>query len=164
MATKISKRQQRLSQKKNEQGLNPAQVVIQTYPSFTEIFQYAIDNIVGVKGSMTHRFYTTLPEEYRWEAVSDLVDTMVEQAFGRPFHTFYAVKVNKNTGFMSDKDSFANVYDHQKQEYEISGDEFLACLKIMAIHWMNYKNYNDKMFDSYQEFKGSSSKIYSILD
>jgi len=163
MATKVSKRQQRLSQK-NEQGLTPAQVVIKTYPSFTEIFEYALENIGGVKGSMIHKFYMTLPEQYKWEAISDLVDTMVLQQQGRPFHTFYAVKVNKNTGFQATKDEFADVLDFSKKEYRVTGDEFLALLKIMATHWMNYQKFNDKMFEAYSEFRGSTSDIYSILD
>ncbi len=163
MATKISKRQERLSKKKNEEGLTPAQVVINTYPTFTEIFEYALNNIGGVKGSMTHRFYTTLPEEYRWEAVSDLVDLMVEQQQGRPFHKTYGVKVNKNTGFSSDKTGSAIVYDFMKQEHTVNGDEYLALLKIMSTHWMNYQGFTDEMNDAYLEFK-CDLKIYKILD
>lgn len=164
---KISKRQQRLSEKKiklETAGLTPAQVVIKTYPSFSKIFQYALEKVGGVKGSLIHKFYMTLPEEYKWEAVSDLVDAMVEQQLGRPFHKDYYVKVNKNTGFSSIKDCEATVYDCFKQEHEVTGDEFLALLKIMAVSWMNYQEFNYDMQDAYNEFMGSSDKIYSILD
>lgn len=149
---------------KVETKLTPAQVVITTYPTFTEIFEYALNNIGGVKGSMTHRFYTTLSEPYRWEAVSDLVDLMVEQQQGRPFHKDYGIKVNKNTGFSSMSDSYATVYDFSKKEYKVTGDEFLALLKIMCVSWMNYQEFNYPMQDAYDEFIASSIDIYSILN
>lgn len=162
MSVKVSKRQQRLQSKKVE--LTPAQKVITTYPSFTKIFEYALNNVGGLKGGLIHKFYMTLPEEYKWEAVSDLVDAMVEQRFGRPFHKDYYIKVNKNTGFSSVKDCEATVYDFSKNEYQVTGDEFLALLKVMAISWMNYQEFNYDMQDAYNEFSGSSIDIYRILD
>jgi hypothetical protein len=145
-------------------GLTPAQKVIETYPTFTEIFEYALNNVGGLRGGMTHRFYLTLPEQYRWEAVSDLVDLMVENRLGRPFHKYYAVRVNKNTGFSSRKDCNASVYDYTKKEHKVTGDEFLALLKIMAIHWMNPLSVEGSMIDVYDEFRASSIKINTILD
>ena len=147
--------------------LTPAQVVINTYPTFTQIFEHALKKISNLKGHMTHRFYTTLPEEYRYEAVADLIDLIVEPTLGRPFRKSYAVQINKKTGFSSLPTNFAKVYDCNGQEQKVNGDEFLALLKIMSYSWLSMYNdfpYTDEMDEAQSKFKGSDFRIYQIMD
>ena len=147
--------------------LTPAQAVINTYPTFTQIFEHALKKVSNLKGHMTHRFYTTLPEEYRWEAVTDLIDLMIESYLGRPFHKTYGIKVNKKTGFSSQLHNSAKVYDSNGQIKEVDGDQYLALLKIMAYTWLSMYNdfpYTDEIDDAQINFKGSDFKIYQILD
>ena len=147
--------------------LTSAQVVINTYPTFTQIFEHALKNIINLKGHMTHRFYKTLSEEYRWEAVSDLIDLIVEPSLGRPFHKTYGIKVNKKTGFSSQLHNSAKVYDCSGQIKEVDGDEFLALLKIMAYTWLSMYNdfpYTEEMDEAQSKFKGSDFRIYQIMD
>jgi hypothetical protein len=47
--------------------------------------------------------------------------------------------------------------------FKVSGDEFLACLKIVFANWTVYPH-TDEMVDVYGEFKGSTTDIYTILD
>jgi hypothetical protein len=50
------------------------------------------------------------------------------------------------------------------RQFKVSGDEFLACLKIVFANWTVYPNITDEMMDAYGEFKGSTTDIYTILD
>jgi hypothetical protein len=146
-----------------EKGLSPAQTVISTYPSWEELYNHA--KSVGCYSRQIDMFYATAKPEYKWEWVAQLMDGLCRTNQQRPFYDGYTIKVNKNTGFQSYKDSEATMFDFSgTRQFKVSGDEFLACLKIVFANWTVYPNITDEMMDAYGEFKGSTTDIYTILD
>jgi hypothetical protein len=143
--------------------LSPAQKVISIYPSWEELYNHA--KSVGCYSRQIDMFYQTAKPEYKWEWVAQLMDGLCRTNQQRPFYDGYHIKVNKNTGFQSYKDSEATMFDFSgTRQFKVSGDEFLACLKICFASWTKYPIYTEEMEDVYCEFKGSSTDVFSILD
>ena len=146
-----------------KEKLSPAQKVISTYPSWEELYNHA--KSVGCYSRQIDMFYSTAKPEYRWEWVAQLMDGLCRTNQQRPIYDGNHIKVNKNTGFQSYKDSEATMFNFSgKRTFKVSGDEFLACLKIVFASWTQYPIHTDEMVDVFEKFKGSTTDIYSILD
>ena len=140
-------------------GSTPATKVLTLYPSFEEIRKQMLKKTAPNK-PLTNMIKV---QSLAWEGLIWGIDQCLQHMMGHSLcANGYNVQNSKKnegcnaTGFVK----VNTAYDGAKQ---VTATEFLALVKVMACSWFEIP-VNDEVYDSYLEFKGSSTNIYRILD
>lgn len=131
---------------------NPAQQVIDLFPSFDELIN---NDKYGVQHLLHPFTKKAFSKSNQWEGIAMAVDNMCEQMYGKRFYTSYA---------FTNSEGSASVLPAYGDEISVNKKEFQALLKIMIIFNMGMVSPTDKQYEAYLDFKSSDSRIYKILD
>ena len=138
---------------------NPAQTLIDVYPSFDELLQH---NVVSSILSPAERNIIT----NKVNLLSTAVDRMCKSMYDLGFYesTFFSAESDPfdvNTGLNIGGEAL--IYDAGGRTHKVNYIEFMALSKMMFCSFLGIE-LNDTQISAMYEFKNSSSKISSIVD
>lgn len=135
-----------------------AQQVNKVYPSFVDILSKSEYNIDLIKDPIFRGMCKVQSQAKKEMACMELVamaiDSFMENTLERRF---------TNSFVCEGKKGWAIVYDSMENKHQVTSEEFQALLKIFWFSWVNVPM-SKEQHKIYREFKGSSSKIWDILD
>lgn len=136
---------------------NLASQVIAKYPKWSD-YKHQAANLKCWDG-ITNLMYKTSPDEYKWEALTDVLNSMVSTLRGTPFTKGYHVQVSKR-GVVTGNGTLVSYYG---DEFTFTGVEFLAVVKLALASYLQI-DLSDELIALGHEFKYSKEELVRVMD
>lgn len=138
--------------------------VFETYPTFSEIVsdpKYKYHLLVSP-------FEKSIVENSsdKWIHIVNVVDRMCEEMYGLKFfksHFFQPTKDPFDFDSLQNIDGVGKVYCSRGDIHEVDYKTFIELTLVMYMSFLGIP-LTDEQFNSYLDFKGSSTKVWTILD
>ena len=127
--------------------------IIEALPTWDELFAVAEKYMPYFERKL---FKVIENDFYKYEPMAAFANAIAYKMTGSDLYSFYYIK----KGF---KDSYASCKNYAGEAILVSGEEFIALLKVYLMSNLNW-HFTEKEYEAYLDLKCISNNVARILD